>query len=89
MNNSNVNQIGNKNKNFIPKTNYQMMLNNTNNNNNINNNFNNINDNNNIINNNINDNNNPNNIINTNQQQYMYFQNQLPQNNYFIKMQIQ
>ena len=85
MNNSNVNQIGNKNKNFIPKTNYQMMLNNTNQNNNISNNFNNINDNNNIINNNINDNNNPNNIINTNQQQYMYFQNQLPQNNYFYQ----
>ena len=77
MNNSNTNQIGNTNKNFISKTNFQMMMNNQNNNhinNNINNNIFNINGN----------NNNNQNILNSNQQ-YMFYQNQIPQNNYIFQ----
>ena len=83
MNNSNTNQIGNKNKNFISKSNFQMMMNNQNNNNQINNNINNtFNININNIN-NINNNNNTQNILNSNQQ-FMFYQNQLPQNNYIF-----
>ena len=84
MNNSNTNQIGNKNKNFISKSNFQMMMNNQNNNinNNINNNMNN-NMNNNAYNISINNNNNQN-MLNSNQQ-YMFYQNQIPQNNYIFQ----
>ena len=81
MNNTNTNQISNTNKNFVKKSNYQMMLNNiNNNNNNINNNPNNI-----IINNAYNNiNNNPQNILNPSQP-YMFYQNQLQQNNLFFQ----
>ena len=88
MNNSNTNQIGNKNKNFISKSNFQMMMNNQNSNlnnninNNINNNMNN-NMNNNAYNISINNNNNQN-MLNSNQR-YMFYQNQIPQNNYIFQ----
>jgi hypothetical protein len=77
MNNSNTNQIGNTNKNFISKSNFQMMMNNQNNNH-INNNINN-----NTFNINVNNNNNQN-ILNSNQH-YMFYQNQIPQNNYIFQ----
>ena len=71
MNNSNTNHIGNKNKNFISKSNFQMMLNNKSNNN---------------INNNNNSNNTNNIFINNiNNPSYMYFQNKIPQNNFYFQ----
>ena len=85
MNNTNSNQISNNNKNFIKKSSYQQMINNNNSNkinniNNINNITNNIN-----INNNFNYiNNNSQSIINQSQP-FMYYQNQIPQNNFYFQ----